>query len=153
MHHLRNRNQEIDREVSKLLDRAVGANDARMVGRYEQMIASLDDEKIVLQEKIANCGRPLKTFDETYRTAMLVLAKPYEIWASGELANRRAVLKLVFADRLTYTPEEGYRTAKTTLPFKVLGGAKCLIQNGEMVGRDGFEPSTNWLKVGQPISM
>ena len=34
--------------------------------------------------------------------------------------DKRAVLKLVFAERLPYHRNEGYRTAKTSLPFKAL---------------------------------
>ncbi len=32
------------------------------------------------------------------------------------------MLKLVFAQRLPYTRNEGYRTSKTSLPFKALEG-------------------------------
>jgi len=32
------------------------------------------------------------------------------------------VLRLTFAGKIPYTRNEGYRTAETTLPFKVLAG-------------------------------
>ncbi|RFB99247.1 hypothetical protein B5K11_02060 [Rhizobium leguminosarum bv. trifolii] len=38
----------------------------------------------------------------------------------GRLENRRAVLKLSFADRLRYEPNEGFRTPDFRLPFKAL---------------------------------
>lgn len=142
---LEHRGQKIERDINKLLDRVIDAEDPRMQKRLEQRVRLLDDEKVVVQEKIVNCGRPLKTFEVSYRTAMTLLSKPHEIWASGVLANQRAVLKLVFGERLIYVHGEGYRTAKTTLPFNVLGGFG--EQNMKMVGRAGFEPATNWLKA------
>ena len=50
------------------------------------------------------------------------------------------VLRLAFSERITYHRNEGYRTAKTTLPFKVLAD----FQHGksELVPPDGLEPPT-----------
>ena len=88
-------------------------------------------QKLVLREKIANCGKPIASFDQTYRTAMGFLENPQKLWASDQLEDRRAVPKLVFADKLTYSKKEGYRTAKITLPFKTLSDfCDC---NSEMV--------------------
>lgn len=75
-----------------------------------------------MSENIANCGKPVRGFDESFRTAMAFLANPWKLWASEALEDKRAVLKLAFADRLAYVRNEGFRTAETTLPFKVLGG-------------------------------
>ena len=63
----------------------------------------------------------MRSFDETVRTTLDFLSNPWKLWASGRLEDRRAVLKLAFADRLVYSRNEGVRTANTTLPFKVLG--------------------------------
>ncbi|RFC00666.1 hypothetical protein B5K08_02040 [Rhizobium leguminosarum bv. trifolii] len=38
----------------------------------------------------------------------------------GRLENRRAVLKLSFADRRSYKRNEGFRTADLSFPFKAL---------------------------------
>jgi site-specific DNA recombinase len=73
-----------------------------------------------LKEKIASCGKPARGFDEIFRTAMEFLAKPHKLWHSERLEDKRAVLKLTFADRLAYVRNEGFRTAKTTLPFNML---------------------------------
>ena len=127
-----------DRQVTALLDRIMDVQLPSVISAYEARIKNVEDEKIVIREKIANCGRPLKGYDETYRTAMGFLSNPYNLWASEHLSHKRAVLKLAFADKLTYARGEGYRTAKTTLPFKVLGG--FLGQDCNMVPRRGLEP-------------
>ncbi|MFF9554193.1 recombinase, partial [Methylobacterium fujisawaense] len=60
------------------------------------------------------------SFDLRLRTALGFLANPCQLWQNGMLEDRRAVLKLTFADRLRYKRGEGFRTANLTLPFKVL---------------------------------
>jgi len=55
-----------------------------------------------LKEKIAFCGKPVRSFDEIYRTAMEFLAKPHKLWRSERLEDKMAVLKLKFSDRLAY---------------------------------------------------
>lgn len=50
----------------------------------------------------------LRDFDESFRTAMDFLANPHQLWATGRLEERHAVMKLTFADRLAYVREEGF---------------------------------------------
>lgn len=67
-----------------------------------------------------------------------LLSSPWNLWNSGQLTLQRTVLKLAFAERITYCRKTGLRTPETTLPFKVLrgfDGQQCL-----MAGRQGFEP-------------
>ncbi len=134
---------KIDRSIDKLLDRVVDAESPTVINALEKRVKALEEKKIVIQEKTANCRRPVKAYSDSYRTAMEFLAKPYRLWASDRLEDKRAVLKLAFADRLTYVRGEGYRTAKTTLPFKVLGD--FFAQKEVMVGPGGLEPPTNGL--------
>jgi site-specific DNA recombinase len=129
---------EIDRKVGQLLDRIVDTDSETVVSAYEKRVKELEDRKIVLSEKIKSCGRPLRTFDESFRTAFDFLANPHKLWASDRIEDRRAVLKLVFADRLAYHHEEGFRTAETTLPFKALEGLS--LGKFEMARPTGIEP-------------
>ncbi len=111
-----------EKKIGQLLDRIVDAESTSVVNAYEKRIGELQLEKQIMQEKIAKCGTPLKDFDESFRTAMEFLSNPHELWASGDMANRHAVMKLTFADRLAYVRGEGFRTPETTLPFKALSG-------------------------------
>lgn len=111
-----------------------------MIDAYETKIKTIEDEKLVIHEKMTNSSDPVRGYDDTYRTAMEFLANPFKFWASGRLDHKRAVLKMTFADKLTYVRSEGYRTAKTTFPFNVLSG--LFRSNDKMVARGGFEPPT-----------
>ena len=134
----------IQRKVDALLDRIVEADGASVVKAYEKRIRDLETQKALMQERIANCGRPLASFSETYRTAFDFLANPCRLWHSDKLEDRRAVLKLVFAERLTYVRGEGYRTAKISMPFKLIGGID-MAEKG-MVRPTGIEPVTPCLE-------
>ncbi len=92
-----------------------------------------------MKEKIQNSGRPVRGFDEIFRTSMEFLASPCNLWNSERLEDKRAVLKLTFAEKLAYVRNEGFRTPETTLPFKVLGGISRGLN--KMAEREGFEPS------------
>ena len=87
-----------------------------MINAYEKRIQKPEENKIVLHEKIANCGRPVRAYEETLRIALNFLGNPYKLWTSERQEDKRAVLKLTFADRLAaYVRTEGLRTPQTTL--------------------------------------
>ncbi|MDM3871809.1 recombinase family protein [Porticoccus sp. W117] len=124
--------KRIDQQTNKLLDQILDAELPSVVKAYEKKIKSLEDEKIVIAEKIANIGKPVKDQSQTLRTALDFLSNPYKLWASKRLEDKRAVLKLVFSERLAYVRNEGFRTAITTLPFNKLGDfcdpKSCLVE-------------------------
>lgn len=114
----------VERKIEQLLDRVVEATSDSVVRAYEKRIQDLEMQKAIMRDKIANCGKPLKSFNEAYRTAFDFLANPCKLWHSPHIEDRRAVLKLVFAEALPYARGEGYRTAQISMPFKMLGGMK-----------------------------
>ena len=91
---------KIDRDIEKLFDRVVDASVPSVIAAYEDRIRSLEEEKIVLREKASKLARPASSFDDTLRTAMAFLSNPWNLWDSERLEDRRAVLKLAFAERL-----------------------------------------------------
>ena len=131
---------KIDVRVEQFLDRIVETDNSRVITAYEQKIDRLESQKIILQEKIQNCGRPLADFDETFRTAMEFLGNPYRLWTSDRLEDKRLVCRLVFTEKLSYTKNEGFRTAQTALPVTVLQQVKQ--GDYEMARPAGFEPAT-----------
>ncbi len=134
---------KIDRQVEQLLDRIIKTENDTVISAYEKRIKDLEEQKIVLSENIAKCGAKLPDFDKTYRTAFEFLENPHKLWASERFADKRTALKLAFVDRLVYDLKDGYRTAKYTLPFNVLGGVKC--GQYDVVGPVGLEPTTKGL--------
>lgn len=110
----------VEARVSGLIDRVVNATVPSVISAYENSIKKLEEEKLVLKERMASAGRPVSSFETTARTALSFLANPWLLWSSGKLEQRRMVVRLAFADRLTYVRNSGYRTADLALPFKLL---------------------------------
>jgi hypothetical protein len=68
---------KIEREVEQFLDRIAETEVSSVITAYENRIRKLEARKLEVAERIANCGRPLKSFDETLRTEMGFLASPW----------------------------------------------------------------------------
>ena len=138
---LRGEVKTTERKVAQIMDRLVATDSLTLIAAYEDQVRKLEEHRAALAEKVRNCGRPLKNFDETFRTAFGFLANPYGLWLSGHLEAQRMVLRLAFAGRIAYVPNEGFRTADPALPFKALAA----IQQGrkDLVEPGGIEPPTS----------
>ena len=131
---------KLEKQIEQLLDRIVDAASPTVVTAYEKRIAKLEKEKLLMAENLSSCGKPQRPFEEMFEHAMNYLANPRRLWCAPELEYKRAVLKLTFADRLAYCRKSGFRTPKTTMPFKAL----AMIQGSEneMAHRGRFELPT-----------
>ena len=113
---------QIDRKVEQLVERLLTAESETVIRVYETQIGKLESEKHVLKEKIAKCGTPLDTYDDSFRTAMGFLANPWNLWKSDRMEDKRTVLKLAFEGNLIYCRKEGLRNPELSMPFKALDG-------------------------------
>ncbi len=130
---------KIEKQIDGLLDRIVDASMPSVVSAYEKRLARLEQDKLVTQEKLGKTAEPNHSFDQLFELACAFLANPWKLWESGQLTLQRTVLKLAFAERITYCRKTGLRTPETTLPFKVLAGVSG--QKCEMAETMGFEPT------------
>lgn len=111
---------KIETQVSQLLERILDASVPSVISAYESRIPKLEEEKLVIREKLMSGAKPANSFEKSLRTVLSFLANPYSLWVSGCLEERRTVLKLAFAGHLQYARGEGFRTVNLTFPFKVL---------------------------------
>ena len=130
--------RQLEKQIDQLLDRIVDANNDSVVSAYEKRIAKLEREKALATEKMANCGKPRHTFEESFEHAMAFLSSPWKIWKNSDLVMKKTVLRLAFSAHLPYCRNQGLRTPDLAFPFKALGG----FQPGqcEMAHPTGFEP-------------
>ena len=114
--------KDVDSQISKLLDRIVESSSTSVISALEQRVEKLEREKFRLSEKAETMVPPKGRFGESIELAMKFLSSPWNIYENGSLPLRQAVLRLAFVEPLRYSRETGYRTTKTTFPFKVLAG-------------------------------
>ena len=128
--------EQIDLAVERIVETTVPA----VMRALEEKVQRLENEKLLLREKIENSATPPGDFERRVRTGLDFVSSPWKLWDTGRIEDRRAVLKLTFAHRLRYKRGEGFRTPDMTLPFKVLAD----FFSGEMgmARPKGFEPLT-----------
>ena len=136
---------EIDNKTTQLIDRLVTADNPSLITAYETRLKEMEQEKAIWKEKLAKSGKPRGHFKEVYRTAFEFLSNPWNLWVSEHFEDRRAVLKLVFAERLPYDRNKGYRTAKTSRVFNALEAFR--MEKSDMVIPIGLEPITSRLGI------
>lgn len=112
---------QAERQITKLLDRVVDATSDSIIKAYEKRIDELERRKILMAERAENAVVPKDTFENSFELALGFLASPYNVWKSGEIENRRLALRLTFSELLHYDRNGGFRTPKTSYPFKLLG--------------------------------
>ena len=111
---------QTERQIGKLLDRIVSATSDGIINAYEKRVAELERHKILMSERAEKSAMPRHTFEESFELALGFLASPYNLWKSGKIEDRKLVLRLTFGELLRYDRKTGFRTPKTSFPFKVL---------------------------------
>ncbi|MEZ5849034.1 MAG: hypothetical protein R3D68_00095 [Hyphomicrobiaceae bacterium] len=86
-----------------------------VISTYEERVRKLEDEKLLVKDRMANLARPASSFEYTLRTALDFLADPPNLWSTGRPTDRRAVLKLTFVDRLQYDSVYDIKTGRRGL--------------------------------------
>ncbi len=129
--------RETETKMENLLDRVVDTTSAAMVSAYERRIEALERDKLVLREQLDAGAQNRRPFGEMFKLTLLFLANPHKIWKEGRLEHKRAVLKLTFADRLTYDPKTGFQTPEFSSIFRLLGDKNAL--NFQMAEEVRFE--------------
>ena len=132
---------EVEKQIGKLLERIVEADNPSVIKAYEGKIATLERQKLLLAEKATQIVPPKRRLEEFIEPALAFLANPWNIYEKGCLTLKRTVLRLAFVEPLRYSLESGYRTAEISLPFKVL--AEISSSKSEMVEPRGVEPLTS----------
>nr|GGI00954.1 hypothetical protein GCM10011355_30450 [Aquisalinus luteolus] len=131
---------KLDGQIDTLVNRIVEATSASVTAAYEKRIAAMESRKTELSEKAARTGQPTRPYEELFQLALDFLSNPWNLWSSGNLKDRRMVLKLTFSERLAYHRELGFSNPKTSLPFRVL--EEICMDRSKMAHRGGFEPPT-----------
>ncbi|WP_306257345.1 recombinase family protein [Pararhizobium sp. IMCC21322] len=133
---LRSEAKKIDKEINSFLDRIVNTQNSSVVAAYENKIATLERQKLLAAEKLAKSKHPEKSKKQILELSLKFLSNPWKLWNSGNLMLQKTVLRLAFTDRLEYRRIEGYRTPKTSLPFKLLsqtqGGKNMMVPQGRI---------------------
>ena len=130
---------QLDRKFDQTVDRILDTEDEVIRSAFETRLKDIKAQKVFLTEQLSQIGKSSVPFSDAFRTAFDFLANPWNLWNSDRIEDKRAVLKLVFADRLAYCRKTGVRAAKTTILFNALAG--FFDRNVQVAEEVGFEPT------------
>ena len=93
---------KIERDIGKLFDRILNADNSSVADAYEKRIAMLENDKLLLTERIEHSTPTPDRFETLFKLAMDFLSNPWKAWKNGSFVLRRTILKLTFAEPLQY---------------------------------------------------
>ncbi len=99
----------------------VEADNPSVISAYELKIAKLEKQKLILAEKLQDHGKPKHSFEEMFELALRFLSNHWKLWVFGQLPLRNTVLRLAFAERMSYQRNGGFSNPIKSLPFNILG--------------------------------
>ena len=133
--------QKVEKEIEFLLSRIMSASNERVIETYENKIAELEKQKLILEEKAIQNTAPKRDFCEMLELSLTFLANPYKLWVKGSYDVKRIVLKLAFRGPLYYTRKKGARTPLKALLHKAFNPLEQgLLQNGASGGNRTLTP-------------
>lgn len=77
------------------------------------------NQQLLIQSPLCDDTRLIRDFDRSFRTALEFLSNPYEVWKTGSFEIKRTVVKLAFADGLTWSGRDGLQAARVPLLFSL----------------------------------
>ncbi len=115
---------------------------------YEERIEELEEELVRLGAHKTETDARHYAFEPALNKVIAFIKEPFLMWQTGDLVQRRLVLRMVFEGPLVYDHERGFYTKefepKLSLPVEL----SCIpvfdeIERRAMVEMPGIEPGSN----------
>ncbi len=114
---IKRQHNELDKQQDALVERMVETSNPKVMTALENKIAKLDDEKLLLTDKLSQNTKPKSTLSEIIELLQNYLANPWNVYENGSLEVRKTIQKTAFSAPLTYDRKNGYRTPQVSVIF------------------------------------
>lgn len=142
----KNRQQKLD-AIQKEMDGYLAAIDRCsspvVIKRIEEKIEELEARRVRLGGPVERPKEGEYDFETALDRVLDFLKNPFGMWKTGDLAQRRLVLRLVFQEPLAYGRERGFGTPTFSLPINVA----CVLELDKMEVVDMVRKSWNSLEA------
>lgn len=132
---------DIRSKMRNLLSRLSKTENENLIQAYEKEVENLTNEERDLENQLIVMRSRKPEFGTALDTTFSFLKNPYLYWMKDDIKAKHLVLKLVFAERISYDRENGFGTAKFSLPLRVFKLSE--LTNSSTVDPSGFEPLTS----------
>ncbi|MBI2524307.1 recombinase family protein [Candidatus Berkelbacteria bacterium] len=133
--------ETVKKDIREYCDLIKTAKSQTVRGTYEERIEELEMEQVRLGENIQKTEARNFEFEPALDKVIEFIKDPFLMWKTGDLAQKRLVLRMVFDELLVYDREKGFYTATFSLPVEL----SCVpeLDRMEMVEMPGIEPGSN----------
>ncbi|WP_419740148.1 recombinase zinc beta ribbon domain-containing protein [Ruegeria sp.] len=83
---------KLQKQIDRLLERIVETDNASVITAYENRIAALERQKLVVNDDIENRGKPKRAFDEMFELAFTFLSNPWNLLTSDIFSYKSLIL-------------------------------------------------------------
>lgn len=110
----------LEKQQDALIERMVEATNPKAITAFEGKVAKLEDEKLLLHDKLAQNPKPREIGPEVFELLKAYLSNPWKIYETGCLKVKKSILRTAFAGPLAYDRKTGFRTPQTSVIFTFL---------------------------------
>jgi len=129
--------EEVQRQIDGFVKAVGQCSNPTIIRRIEEEVAALEAKKLRLGGPIE--GTKSYDFEHALGLGIEFLKSPLLMWRSGDLDQRRLVLRLVFAAPLRYDEKSQFGTPSFSLPINVA----CVLELDRMELVDQIRNSLN----------
>ncbi len=134
--------KELDCKIELIFNQMTNCSNSTVISMYEKKILDLNNEKVKLEADLQVTDTNRLDVGTVLKKIANYIGNPDKIWEKGDFKAKRLILKLIFADKLSFSKESGFGTVLTTLSYKVFQGFGD--HNNVRVELRGFEPLTSF---------
>ena len=132
----------IQKEIGNFLEAIDRCSSPTVIKRIEERIEELEAKRLRLGGRIEKSKNGEYDFATALDRVLEFIKNPLLMWETGDLRQRRLVLRLVFQEPLVFGRETGFATPTFTLPIAV----SCVLELDEMELVDMVRRSWNSLE-------
>lgn len=132
--------RKLDKEIKSIADKFIQTSKRALQQALENKIDELETNKQDILRAIESLSNHHIDFGTTLNRVMSFIENPCQVWASGDLKQKKLVQRLVFMNPIVIHPSQPIGTANLSFPFKMLRD----ISDGKirMVEAAGIEPAS-----------
>ncbi len=139
---------QIKADIDIFCNRIKEAHSPAVIKAYEEKIEALEAEKLRLGETIKKSETGNFQFEPALNRVVEFIKDPLLMWKTGDLEQKRLVLRMVFEEPLVYDNAKGFYTEEFSPKLALLLKISCIpcldeMERKKMVEMPGFEPGSN----------
>ncbi len=138
---LSERKQQVAKDIAVYCERVKEARSPMVIKTYEDKIEELEMEQLRLGENDKKQPAQNLDFETALHRVFEFIKDPLLMWKTGDLAQQRLVLRMIFEKPLVYDAKLGVYTATLSLPVKVSTIPE--LDRMLLVEMPGVEPGSN----------